>query len=75
MKVHELIEMLKDVENQNAEVRFQYPSGDYWKALIAQKIDEVEMAYVQRSEYHMKDVVIETDEDIDDEAQPVIILK
>ncbi len=72
MKVSELIELLQ-MENQDAEVHFQYNYGDHWRTQVAPSVDSVEVGNVKYSDYHrMHKVVDEEDFDYDDEGEPVV---
>jgi hypothetical protein len=73
MTVAELIEQLKDM-NQNAEVHFAHGSGDYWRTVVAPKVDMVSEGYVKYSEYHRMDKIDDGDE-IDESAREVVILE
>jgi hypothetical protein len=70
MKVKDLARMMADeVEDGNGdlEVRFAYPSGDYWKTVIAAEVEHADTAEVKFSKYHEKDEVIEDDGEDDEE--------
>ena len=45
MKVSDLIELLK-MEDQDAEVHFQYNYGDHWRTQVAPKVDSVHEGFV-----------------------------
>lgn len=66
MKVAELIELLQ-MEDQEAEVHFQYNYGDHWRTQVAPTVDSVEPGFVQYSDYHRMPKVYEPDYDEDDE--------
>jgi hypothetical protein len=65
MKVSELIELLQ-MENQDAEVHFQYNYGDHWRTQVAPRVDTVEIGHVVWSDYHRMSKVAEYDEDEED---------
>jgi len=62
MTVAELIEYLQE-QDQTLEVKFSYPSGDYWRTQVAKDIEEVETGLVEYSDYHRMDKVVNNDED------------
>jgi hypothetical protein len=62
MTVAELIEYLEE-QDQTLEVKFSYPSGDYWRTQVAKDIEEVETGLVEYSDYHRLDKVVDNDED------------
>jgi hypothetical protein len=62
MTVAELIEYLEE-QDQTLEVKFSYPSGDYWRTQVAKDIEEVETGLVEYSDYHRMDKVVDNDED------------
>jgi hypothetical protein len=62
MTVAELIEYLQE-QDQTLEVKFSYPSGDYWRTQLAKDIEEVETGLVEYSDYHRMDKVVDNDED------------
>ena len=62
MTVAELIEYLQE-QDQTLEVKFSYPSGDYWRTQVAKDIEEVETGLVEYSDYHRMDKVVDNDED------------
>jgi len=66
MKVSKLIEMLQDMDPE-AEVKFVYNYGDYWRTDVAANIDRIEEGEVEYSEYHRMDKVVEPDYDEDEE--------
>lgn len=72
MKVADLIKLLQ-MENQDAEVHFQYNYGDYWRTQVAPTVDTVCVGYVEHSDYHGMDKVVE---DIEDQyaAKEVVML-
>lgn len=72
MKVAELIELLQ-MEDQEAEVHFQYNYGDHWRTQVAPTVDSVEVCRVKYSDYHQMDKVIDMDDfDFDDEGEVVV---
>ena len=62
MKVSELIELLQ-MENQDAEVHFQYNYGDHWHTEVAPRADRIDMGFIKYSDYHRMDKVVEPDYD------------
>ena len=76
MKVSDLIELLK-MEDQDAEVHFQYNYGDHWRTQVAPRVDSVEQGFVIDSDYHRMPKVYEPDYDEDDDtadAQKVVLI-
>ena len=63
MKVSDLIELLQ-MENQDAEVHFQYNYGDHWRTQVAPTVRDVCVGYVKHSDYHRMDKVTDDEEDI-----------
>jgi hypothetical protein len=66
MNVADLIEELKCMP-QDAEVHFQYNYGDHWRTQVAPTVDSVEMGFVQYSDYHRMNKVVEGSYDEEDE--------
>jgi hypothetical protein len=52
---------------QDAEVHFQYNYGDHWRTQVAPTVDSVEMGFVQYSDYHRMNKVVEGSYDEEDE--------
>ena len=80
MRVKELIEMLK-MEDQDAEVHFQYNYGDHWRTQVAPEVRSVYEGFVVNSDYHRMPKVLEDEEDIyledgeqDPDVQRVILI-
>ena len=73
MKVSDLIELLQ-MENQDAEVHFQYNYGDHWRTQVAPTVDRVETGFVKYSDYHrMHKLVDDEDFDCDEETgEPIV---
>ncbi len=74
MTVLELIQELQQIRVENGddvEVKFAYPSGDYWKTVVCTQIDSVQMLAVKHSEYHDMDRLMEEEEliDLEDEGK------
>ena len=65
MQVKELIEMLK-MEDQDAEVHFQYNYGDHWRTQVAPEVRSVYEGFVVNSDYHRMPKVVEPDWDEED---------
>jgi hypothetical protein len=76
MTVKELIEELSYVD-QDAEVKFVYNYGDYWRTDVAADIDTVTEGEVVYSSYHRMDKVVDPDDDRyeGEEFKRVIIIK
>lgn len=66
MKVAQLIEQLQAMD-PDADVHFSYNYGDHWRTQVAPTIDRVDEGYVEHSDYHRMDKVIDMD-DFDDEG-------
>ena len=62
MKVSELIAALQRLP-PDLEVRYRYPSHDYWRTWLAGEIDRVEEAAVKWSAYHEAHETLDHDED------------
>ena len=63
MTVAELIEYLQE-QDQTLEVKFSYPSRDYWRPQVAKDIETVETGLVEYSDYRYgMDKVVENDEE------------
>ena len=73
MKVHELIEKLKNFDSA-AEVHFAYKYGDYWHTQVAPIVETADELYVKHSDYHNMPKLIDDDE-IDDDQHPVVVLQ
>ena len=73
MQVKELIELLQ-MEDQDAEVHFQYNYGDHWRTQVAPTVDRVETGFVKYSDYHrMHKLVDDEDFDCDEETgEPIV---
>ena len=54
-------ELKKELEyyDDDTEVMFEYPSGDYWRHTLAGEIQQSGERYVEHSEYHNKDIVVD----------------
>lgn len=77
MKVKDLIRQLTDF-GPEAEVFFQYPSGDYWRTQLAGDVDHVVEATVEWSEYHREwSLPRDEDKDLEKMERPkrVVLLK
>jgi len=74
MTVKELIRKLEEFDG-DLPVRMAYPSGDYWRSVIAGSIDGVESCKVEYSEYHRNMTVPkEGKEDPEDGEETVILI-
>ena len=63
MTVKELIEALKHCD-EDQEVKFAYPSGDYWRTVIAGDINSIEDGLVVYSNYHQKMTVVDAEDEV-----------
>jgi len=62
MKVTELRKLLEEMEAEghgDKDVMYSYNSGDYWRTQVAAKISLCEEGFVQLSEYHSMDKVVD----------------
>ena len=73
MTVLELKEILEDFE-EDTEVYFSYPSGDYWKTIVAEKVQDAELKVVSYSNYHNKYKLDEESEEDEEETNQVLVL-
>jgi len=73
MTVSELIELLMDAP-QDAEVHFAYNYGDHARTQVAPVVHSVEEGYVFWSDYFSQPVVSEDEDEVDEDAQPVVII-
>lgn len=71
MTVGDLILALGEFPSE-MKIRFAYDYGDYVHTLVADKIYNVEIGKVKYSDYHLRDRVI--DEDDDEEGEEVVIM-
>lgn len=65
MKVSELIEHLQQYDGE-VTVHVAYPSGDYWKTVLAPTVAHVDQGFVKLSNYHDKPALV-TDEEAEEE--------
>lgn len=70
MKVKDLIEALSNMD-EDAEVYYAYPAGDYWHTTIAGAVETLDEGYVKHSGYHEKMVVADAEDTDEDEDSPV----
>jgi|GEM_PF-2164041 hypothetical protein len=78
MTVQQLIDELKMMPS-DLEVKFAYPSRDYWHSTIAGDVQNVEEGAVVHSEYHSAMVVVDQDDEEEvekhqDDAACVVLL-
>ena len=66
MKVSQLIEQLQHLD-QEAEVHFAYNYGDYWRTTVSPMVTRISEGFVDFSDYHRMDKLVEDEEDIYDE--------
>ena len=62
MTVQELILELQQFPPEMI-VKLEYPSGDYWRTVLAKDISDVDVGNVEYSSYHQTDKVVDEDED------------
>jgi len=71
----ELFELLVDFDD-DMEIGFAYPSGDYWRTTIVKNISEVSEEYVKFSSYHEEYVLPKEDaEDSQEDTKAMIVLR
>jgi hypothetical protein len=73
MKVYQLIMKLEEHDG-DADVFMAYPSGDYWRTIIAGKIDTVESCQVKWSDYHSKFVLPKEGKDPEEDGKEAVVL-
>ena len=76
MKVHELIERLKDFDD-DMEVMFEHPAHDYWRTVLASDILRVQENTVRYAEYHRQHVLADgydEDEEASDPRKEVVLI-
>lgn len=80
MQVKDLIEILQ-MEDQNAEVHFQYNYGDHWRTQVAPSVRSVHEGFVVNSDYHRMPKVVDDEDDvyledgdIDPDVQRVVLI-
>ncbi|MBD5400438.1 hypothetical protein HDR61_01655 [bacterium] len=64
MTVSELIEELQSFDD-DMEVQFAYNYGDYWRTTVCKDVTDIDTGYVEYSEYHRMNKLIDEDEDDD----------
>lgn len=72
MQVMELIELLQQ-QDPDADVKFCYNYGDYWKTTVAEDIQEVDEGLVEHSSYHDMDKVLDEDNGKNEYRKVVLI--
>lgn len=76
MTVAQLRKMLSYFDDDQ-EVFFSFPSGDYWGTILAREVDDVNLGMVKWSEYHRACKLVDEDpdnRDEDEELKEVLIL-
>lgn len=72
MTTSELIAELQRLDpDGDGEVHISYDYGDYWHTPVAPKIERVQVAFVQRSDYHGMDKIADEE---DGESSSVVVL-
>jgi hypothetical protein len=61
MTVKELIMALEGFD-EDLEVGFAFPSRDYWRSVLFDKVDDLEEGYVKYSDYHSQLAMASEDE-------------
>ena len=78
MTVAELIEELQSFDD-DMKVQFAYNYGDYWRTTVCKNITDIDTGYVEYSECHRMNKLIDeyeddlTDEDISTKEQVLIL--
>ena len=74
MTKKELIELLEQLED-NDEVFFSYPAGDYWHSFIVKPVQQGNLEIVSYSGYH-EQLIIESGKQLedDDKLKEVFVL-
>ena len=62
MKVAQLIEQLTRMD-QDAEVHYRVPSGDYWGNELAFEAGQVQSEYIEFSDYHRENKLVDPESD------------
>jgi hypothetical protein len=73
----ELLELLEQIED-DAEVYFSYPAGDYWRSIIVKPVSDAQFENVSYSAYHEQLVLEEVsydDEQHNENIKSVFVLK
>ncbi len=70
----ELVELLLDFDD-DMEIGFAFPSGDYWRTTIVRTVDQVDDGEVDYSDYHEENTLVNRDDFEDTENQPGIEYK
>lgn len=70
MTVRDLINELSSFD-LDMEVRFQQPTGNYWRQIKTPPVDEVEVRKVKYSSYLEE---YELDDDHDDDSEQVVVI-
>jgi hypothetical protein len=74
MTVKELIEELSGFDPET-EVKFSYPSKDYWGSVLARDISNIGYELTKYSGYHQTDKIIDVgDNDEDEDTKEVLVL-
>lgn len=74
MTVSELMEYLSDFDDDK-EVFFQHSSMDHWNTQLASSVENVEIGYIEFSNYHRQNKVKDIeDTDDQDDAKEIILI-
>lgn len=73
MTVRELKEKLEGLDD-NLEVLMAYPSGDYWRTIIAETICTVETCQVEWSDYHSRFVLPKEGKEPEEDGKESVVL-
>lgn len=73
MTVGEMRERLEGLDD-GLKVLMAYPSGDYWRTIIAGTIDTVETCQVEWSAYHGKFVLPKEGKEPEESGEEVVVL-
>ena len=68
MTVRELINELEFYPD-DMEVEFAYNYGDYWGTIVCKEIKDVDKSFVEYSDYHRMDKLVEEDDEDEEESE------
>ena len=74
MRKSELMQLLEGVPD-DADIRIDQPTHDYWRRHLATDISAVDEVKVKASAYHDDRDVIQSDDDWDSDDQTVFVLR
>ncbi len=68
MTVRELINELEFYPD-DMEVEFAYSYGDYWGTTVCKEIKDIDKGFVEYSDYHSMDKLVEEDDEDEEEHE------